>query len=301
MAAAPTGPRSRSGRQGPWGRLRPAQPVRNGALGNGTRAQRAGKTPHRVHRRRNTRDRRAQPEPGHRLRRLGEPVPRVRARLRLLLRQADARIPGILVGARLRAEDPGQAQGAGTAEGSPRAPVVEAPGAGHLGRDRRVSAHRAQTAADAGLSGGAARLPEPRDDRHQEPPGHSGRGPPGGPRRTRLRQRHGVGHHPAQRAAADHGTAHLGSGEASGRDPTPRRGRRAGRGLRRPGDPCADRRGDPGHRGGGGTGGCPLRLLPAAEAAHGSGRPFRPLAGDALPGQEGQGCGANPGHARRQT
>ena len=43
-----------------------------------------------------------EPEPGHRLRGQRQPLPRLRARLRLLLCEADARVPGLLGRARFR-------------------------------------------------------------------------------------------------------------------------------------------------------------------------------------------------------
>ena len=55
-------------------------------------------------------DHRPQPEPGHSLRPLDQPLPRLRARLHLLLRPADAFLPRPLARARLRDPADGQAR-----------------------------------------------------------------------------------------------------------------------------------------------------------------------------------------------
>ena len=122
------GARTRGGGQ-PWQPLRRhrPRPRPGGAAGTGRRRRAAGAPPHRAHPRYLAQHHHLQRQPRRRLRCLHQPLPRLRARLRLLLRAAHPRIPGHVGGPRFRDQDRGQG-------GRPPrccAPSSPAPAGGH--------------------------------------------------------------------------------------------------------------------------------------------------------------------------
>ena len=97
---------------------------------------------------------RAQRQPGHPVRVQHQPVPRLRARLRLLLRPPVPRVPRLLGRPRLRDEDRREDGRAGTAAARAGAAVVDRGAAGPLGRHRLLPAGRTPARADAAVPGG---------------------------------------------------------------------------------------------------------------------------------------------------
>ena len=108
----------------------------------------------------------------HRLRVQPEPLPRLRARLHLLLRPSHPRVPRLLRRTGLREPDTGQGACAGAAAKGAPEPALETPGHRALRRHRPVPANRTKAQDHPALPGGPGRVPQPGSDHHEEPPGH---------------------------------------------------------------------------------------------------------------------------------
>ena len=116
---------------------------------------------------------RAQRQPRRRLRHQHQSLPRLRARLHLLLRAPVARIPRLLRRPRLRDEDPGEGRRAGAAARGADVEEVQAAHDRHQRRHRSLPADRAEAAAHAALPAGAGGVPQSGRHHHQEPSRHA--------------------------------------------------------------------------------------------------------------------------------
>ena len=189
--------RAGSGTAGPRDGGTAGQPLRSAA-----RRRRAGRRPGHRRRRGRARPDRAdrvlprplaqrhldQRQPGRPVLGQPQPVPRLRARLHLLLRAADARIPRPVRGPRLRDEDLREGRRARAAAGGAVGAVVAAEGAGDERRHRLLPADRAHAATHAAVPRGAGRVPQSGRHHHQERAGRARRRPARRPRLRSLRQ-----------------------------------------------------------------------------------------------------------------
>ena len=200
------------------GRRRLGQP---GRAGGRPRAGDPGAARPRAH------DHRPQRFAGRAVRPVDQPLSRLRAWLRLLLRPAEPRPSGPVGRARFRDQDLRQARGGGPA----------APGAGAprlcLQADLARRQHRPLPAAGAPPADhapgprGAGRGTPPGRHRHQVGPGHPRHRPAGADGARRPRPGLRLGHHARRRDRPHAGAARLGTAPAARGDPRAGSGRRS--------------------------------------------------------------------------
>ena len=107
---------------------------------------------------------------GHRFSVQPQSLPRLRARLRLLLRPPQPRVPELQRRSRLRAPHPGEGERRGAAERATALAALAAAGGRPLRQHRLLPAGRAQAASHPGLPRGVSRFPQSSGDHHQDRP-----------------------------------------------------------------------------------------------------------------------------------
>ena len=218
-----------------------------GSLAAGTR--RRSPAANRSHARRQPQRDRAHHLSGPRVRPVDQPLPRLRARLRVLLRATDARLPRAVAGARLRDQTARQVRCGEPARARARQARLRVPADRARHQYRPVPAGGAAAADHPWRARGARALPASAHDRHQIGRGGArprsaradGAGRPGAGR--------DLGDQPGWRARAPARAARRGAASAPAGDPAAERRRRADRGHGRADHPGADRsrdRADPG-------------------------------------------------------